>query len=591
MADIELDRDAHPYVLFSTQIDGRGLPRGQGGMDLRYHYARWDGTSWHTEEIAQAGRRLYAGEDDYSGLGALDPKNPDVMYISTDADPVSGDPLVSHADRKRHYELFRGQRDARLDRRQPAAGDPGVERPAHGAGLDARNLRSQPRRVDDVDGGGHHSSARPRRPLARLPRHRAFGVLPSDLGGFLVRGANHDAFLDHVDHVARTDRVEVEDLLSFGRGQDLGARLLHRGRQRSGPAFDAKRERHVAGAPFSEADARDLGALLRVRQRVLIFELQAKKKLPARVERPRVGFLEVLVLRDSPDSRCGRRPVNASPPLGDAVIDAFFVVGQAHRLHKRPRSARRVRVTQEDAVHAGRQDLLEHPRVRAHRCFVSPVHRDVHDDGGRTVTAFRRPALHETPHVVCEALDVEGRVLHVVADVVGPRLRVPDALLEAPFRALMRSGVVDGLSLLQRLNRAVDPRGLGRGGARKRAGGACNGRQQGQTRRQNASRHGCLISFPSTSLLPRPRALGVDVQRVERLAGGHEETIALRPAKAQIRTDLRQADTANQLALGRPDRDAVVPDGAARVARAPDVAADIASDAVRRASHAIDHEV
>ena len=114
MADIELDRDAHPYVLFSTQIDGRGLPRGQGGMDLRYDYARWDGTSWHTEEIAQAGRRLYAGEDDYSGLGALDPKNPDVMYISTDADPVSGDPLVSHADRKRHYELFRGQRDARL---------------------------------------------------------------------------------------------------------------------------------------------------------------------------------------------------------------------------------------------------------------------------------------------------------------------------------------------------------------------------------------------------------------------------------------------------------------------------------------------
>ena len=114
MADIELDRDAHPYVLFSTQIDGRGLPRGQGGMDLRYHYARWDGTSWHTEEIAQAGRRLYAGEDDYSGLGALDPKNPNVMYISTDAAPVSGDPLVSHADRKRHYELFRGQRDARL---------------------------------------------------------------------------------------------------------------------------------------------------------------------------------------------------------------------------------------------------------------------------------------------------------------------------------------------------------------------------------------------------------------------------------------------------------------------------------------------
>ena len=58
MIDLELDRDARPYVLFSCQIDGRGLPRGQGGMDLRYHYARWDGTAWHSEEIAHAGTSL-----------------------------------------------------------------------------------------------------------------------------------------------------------------------------------------------------------------------------------------------------------------------------------------------------------------------------------------------------------------------------------------------------------------------------------------------------------------------------------------------------------------------------------------------------
>jgi BNR repeat-containing family member len=111
MIDLQLDRDDHPYVLFSCQIDGRGLPRGQGGMDLRYHYARWDGAAWHSEEIAHAGRRLYPGEDDYSGLGALDPRNPDLVYISTDADPVSGAPLISQADHQRHYELFRGTRD------------------------------------------------------------------------------------------------------------------------------------------------------------------------------------------------------------------------------------------------------------------------------------------------------------------------------------------------------------------------------------------------------------------------------------------------------------------------------------------------
>ena len=67
---------------------------------------------WHHEEIAYAGRRLYASEDDYSGLGALDPNNPNVLYISTDADPVKGTPLISTADGKRHYELFRGDRGA-----------------------------------------------------------------------------------------------------------------------------------------------------------------------------------------------------------------------------------------------------------------------------------------------------------------------------------------------------------------------------------------------------------------------------------------------------------------------------------------------
>ena len=112
MVDIELDRSAHPYVIFSTQRDGRGLPRGQGGFDLRFHYARWDGKAWSTEEIAFAGTRLYPSEDDYSGLAALDPKNPDVAYISTDADPVTGTPLVSAADKKRHRELFRGARSA-----------------------------------------------------------------------------------------------------------------------------------------------------------------------------------------------------------------------------------------------------------------------------------------------------------------------------------------------------------------------------------------------------------------------------------------------------------------------------------------------
>src|SRR5213593_4404854 len=106
--DLELDGQQRPYVVFSVQKDGRGLPRGQGGMDHRFDYGRWDGSAWRVHEMAYTGRRLYAGEDDYTGLAALDPRNPNVVYISTDADPVTGAPLVSRADGQRHRELYRG---------------------------------------------------------------------------------------------------------------------------------------------------------------------------------------------------------------------------------------------------------------------------------------------------------------------------------------------------------------------------------------------------------------------------------------------------------------------------------------------------
>ena len=107
--DIELDDQARPYIAFSVQKDGRGLPPRQGGMDLRYYYGRWDGRAWHVHEMAYAGTRLYPYEDDYSGLVALDPQDPNTVFISTNADPVTGQPLISAADGQRHYELFRGE--------------------------------------------------------------------------------------------------------------------------------------------------------------------------------------------------------------------------------------------------------------------------------------------------------------------------------------------------------------------------------------------------------------------------------------------------------------------------------------------------
>ncbi len=112
MCDVHIDLAGHPRIVFSVQRDGA---KGRGvrdvkidGQDHRYYHARWDGAKWRVNEIAYAGTRLYAGEDDYTGLAAIDPQHPSTVYISTNADPKTGAPLVSTADQKRHWEIYRG---------------------------------------------------------------------------------------------------------------------------------------------------------------------------------------------------------------------------------------------------------------------------------------------------------------------------------------------------------------------------------------------------------------------------------------------------------------------------------------------------
>jgi hypothetical protein len=109
MTDIQLDKDQHPYIAFSVQKDGKAKPKGEGGFDHRFFYGRFDGSKWNIHEMAYAGTRLYRGEDDYTGLAALHPNDPDTVFISTDADPATGKPLISTTDNRRHHELFRGR--------------------------------------------------------------------------------------------------------------------------------------------------------------------------------------------------------------------------------------------------------------------------------------------------------------------------------------------------------------------------------------------------------------------------------------------------------------------------------------------------
>jgi len=109
VSDVELDANGRPSVAYSVQKDSAGLPPGQGGTDHRYRLARWNGKAWEDHELAYAGTRLYAGEDDYTGGVALVPGDPTRVFLSTNADPLGGAPLASAADGKRHWEIFRGE--------------------------------------------------------------------------------------------------------------------------------------------------------------------------------------------------------------------------------------------------------------------------------------------------------------------------------------------------------------------------------------------------------------------------------------------------------------------------------------------------
>lgn len=104
--DLAADRGGRLRAVFSVQRDSAGLPPKQGGDDHRYHWAEWDGERWSVTEIARAGRRLYAGEDDYTGGICLHPDDPRVVFISTSVDPRTGEPLASG-----HFELFRGRQE------------------------------------------------------------------------------------------------------------------------------------------------------------------------------------------------------------------------------------------------------------------------------------------------------------------------------------------------------------------------------------------------------------------------------------------------------------------------------------------------
>jgi hypothetical protein len=107
--DIHYGADGHPVCVFQVQRDdvtGSGWNHDR----IYYYYARWTGTGWQKRFIAHAGRGIYSAEDDYGGGMCIDPEDPRVVYISSNAanpfalDDISNVPLRAGE----RYEIWRG---------------------------------------------------------------------------------------------------------------------------------------------------------------------------------------------------------------------------------------------------------------------------------------------------------------------------------------------------------------------------------------------------------------------------------------------------------------------------------------------------
>lgn len=92
--DVAIDAGGNPYAIFQARANGNT-------SDHRFFYARFNGSTWNVNQLARAGGFLYAAEDDYTGLAALDPHNPNRLFISSKIDPRDNSNLA-------HYEIFEG---------------------------------------------------------------------------------------------------------------------------------------------------------------------------------------------------------------------------------------------------------------------------------------------------------------------------------------------------------------------------------------------------------------------------------------------------------------------------------------------------
>ncbi len=93
--------DGTVAALISARVNDTG-PQPARDPDHAFFYCRYDGRHWASTCLGNAGKKLFASEQDYTGLGALSPDDPAVIYISTPYDPRDGVTFLGV------HEIFKG---------------------------------------------------------------------------------------------------------------------------------------------------------------------------------------------------------------------------------------------------------------------------------------------------------------------------------------------------------------------------------------------------------------------------------------------------------------------------------------------------
>lgn len=100
---LSADDAGEPVGIFQFRAD-------DNQNDHRYFYARRTAGEWLVSFLAYGGDNFGgSSEPDYTGLAAVDPANPDVVFISTSSDPVTNAPLISTTTGYRQNEIFMGK--------------------------------------------------------------------------------------------------------------------------------------------------------------------------------------------------------------------------------------------------------------------------------------------------------------------------------------------------------------------------------------------------------------------------------------------------------------------------------------------------